>query len=1323
MRLFFALFLLLTAPLRAASFLPANQPRVLILFDGPDQEKNPGRLDARYLATLLGHFTTRRQIQSIETYRPGEYQQYDAVFAVIYRPRYTIPAAFLKDADNDAGTFCWIGNQVTQLDRLGTLRKHGIAFQRFTNQIKVNQVFYKNRVLVKGDQETNYLKIIDPDQAKVLAYAGGPGLPKGERVPYLIQCGHFWVFADSPFSYSSENDRYLVLADALHDILGIQHAEQHPAIVRIEDLNAMSETDDLEQTLKVLKKHKVPFAFGFVPTYINPQERVEIRLAEKPEFVNWLKTFVNEGGTPIIHGFTHQYRGVTTDDYEFWDDLGDRPIRGDSEAFVSRRLEEAIKESMASGIYPVTWETPHYAASPLDYRVMHRYFDTVFERRLAGPSLDSDQYFPYPVIDLYGQYVIPENLAYVPIDQPTSQPILRAAEAAYVVRDGYASFFFHPFMSPTILDELIAGIQRLGFTFIDIKTFPNRIHCDGRIIQTVNGRTTIEGPGRFLNEVILGARGQAVRDIWEQVPGAAPVVRDIVLKPGQIYSALRQDAAPPNWLDRLLEVAKGNLSVLHRRWEVVFPGRTTHDPAKTTLLWDPRAKGPDAVDQESFNTAMRSVGLDVEKIDPAHFTDDALGTFGLLVIPHAAAISLPADTVRRVMKAVKGGITLVTDGDNPLAGELGLQLGDPFQVGSLEDHLFVGSDTHWSDRPSVPWISSPPADQLTVYYSDRDEQRPLVVGGNYGAGHYLYFAPLFDPLTGKGYGRFPSLPQLLVNEYGFSPLLRGRQAEAYFDPGYRQAVSIEVLAKMWRRFGIRAVHAAAWTFYDKYVYDYARLVQVCHQNGILVYAWFEWPEVSQRFWDHHPEWREKTGLGTDAHVDWRYLMNFQDPQCLKAVLGDVKKFLNDYDWDGVDVGEFGFESLEGPGNAGTFTPLNRQARDEFQKASGFDPIELFQRGSAHFWEDHPDDMAAFYKYRQDTNLRLTHTLLRALEEQRREQNRPWEIIVTALDTLQHPELANYLGIDMLRLLNVLKEHHATLQVEDPAGDWMLPPDRYRKMGKIYNALQLPNSYLIDINVLPVHPYTQHGFATARPTGVELLQLWHAAASQTPRVCFYSESSVLEQDWELLPYAMAADATVRKEGDTWVINTPHTALLELGRSARQVKLDGEPWYAAEKGDIWIPPGEHTLTVARAKHSLIDTAELQTRLISITGELLGSQRITRGLEVEYQSPTRCALLFNKSPYKMQIDGKAVKLPVSRGDDGFTILAPPGQHRLSVVSESFGIYAVEFTSVVLASLIVLFGLASTGLLLVLFLFVTLHRRIRKVWKFFQKDSEETE
>src|SRR2546425_12980500 len=91
------------------------QPSVLVLHDGPDREGNPGRLDALYLANLLGHFTTRRTVHSLETYQAGELQKYDAVFTLVYEKRYTVPPVFLRDVAQGTKTFCWLGNQVGQL--------------------------------------------------------------------------------------------------------------------------------------------------------------------------------------------------------------------------------------------------------------------------------------------------------------------------------------------------------------------------------------------------------------------------------------------------------------------------------------------------------------------------------------------------------------------------------------------------------------------------------------------------------------------------------------------------------------------------------------------------------------------------------------------------------------------------------------------------------------------------------------------------------------------------------------------------------------------------------------------------------------------------------------------------------------------------------------------------------------------------------------------------------------------------------------------------------------------------------------------------------
>jgi hypothetical protein len=90
----------------------------------------------------------------------------------------------------------------------------------------------------------------------------------------------------------------------------------------------------------------------------------------------------------------------------------------------------------------------------------------------------------------------------------------------------------------------------------------------------------------------------------------------------------------------------------------------------------------------------------------------------------------------------------------------------------------------------------------------------------------------------------------------------------FFDSSYRLRADPDYLARKWRKAGIAALQVAAWHFHepdparDKYL---DTLIEACHKQAILVYAWVELPHVSEKFWLDHPEWREKTALGQDAH--------------------------------------------------------------------------------------------------------------------------------------------------------------------------------------------------------------------------------------------------------------------------------------------------------------------------------------------------------------------------------------------------------------------------------------------------------------------------
>src|ERR1041385_3241135 len=108
-----------------------------------------------------------------------------------------------------------------------------------------------------------------------------------------------------------------------------------------------------------------------------------------------------------------------------------------------------------------------------------------------------------------------------------------------------------------------------------------------------------------------------------------------------------------------------------------------------------------------------------------------------------------------------------------------------------------------------------------------------------------------------------------------------------------------------------------------------------------VYAWLELPHVSEKFWNDHPEWREKTALLQDAELDWRKLMNLANRSAFAKVSEGVRDLLGRFDWDGVNLAELYFESLEGFENPARLTPMNDDVRAEFRREAGFDPVNLF----------------------------------------------------------------------------------------------------------------------------------------------------------------------------------------------------------------------------------------------------------------------------------------------------------------------------------------------------------------------------------------------
>jgi hypothetical protein len=402
----------------------------------------------------------------------------------------------------------------------------------------------------------------------------------------------------------------------------------------------------------------------------------------------------------------------------------------------------------------------------------------------------------------------------------------------------------------------------------------------------------------------------------------------------------------------------------------------------------------------------------------------------------------------------------------------------------------------------------------------------------------------------------------------------------------------------------------------------------------------------------------------DAKLDFLFLMDLQNPECMKGALSDLTNLLKD-DWDGIDIAEFSItggvsDALEGPNQPKDFTGFNPETRVEFKSRYGFDQVELFNKSSAHYWKKDSVALDKFYKYRVDVNNRLLRQIVTSLDSVRSSDKRDWEFIFTVLDNSLHPEFDQLLGFDLPNTIKLAKEFHTVLQVEDPASEWTRPPSRYKQLADYYSGILGNNPFAIDINVVPLHPDTQKGFASAQPTGTELFQQYNVADLACGRVCFYSESSIYPYDWNVLPYAMASRTLFKKDNSQWFINTPYTITLMKSNIKDQILLDGKLWPCYGSDGIIIPVGEHILTFKEPGGGF-GNSNKTLRLNSISDELISCIQSGNGFEVVYQSPARCLLTLNRLPVNIKIDGNPVSLKSLKINGDYLIFAPSGKHKL--------------------------------------------------------------
>ena len=484
---------------------------------------------------------------------------------------------------------------------------------------------------------------------------------------------------------------------------------------------------------------------------------------------------------------------------------------------------------------------------------------------------------------------------------------------------------------------------------------------------------------------------------------------------------------------------------------------------------------------------------------------------------------------------VEQGAILILEGDSSLGDLFKFQRGtDRVRVSSVSDVHNPKLPIVWEKSLELPVFTVPA--EARVFTRERWNGVPLLAGVRRGAGAVLWVA--VSPGE-HGYERFPYLLQAL-SDLGLEAPFRSSQIWAFFDSAYRSRVDLDYFASRWRQAGISALQVAAWHFYESNPEsdDYLkRLIGACHGQGIQVYAWLELPHVSEKFWTEHPEWREKTAILQDAQLDWRKLMNLTNRDCFRAVSAGIGDLIARFDWDGVNLAELYFESLEGMGNASRFTPMNDDVRTLFRQQAGFDPIELFGIRT--------DDGSrrTFLDFRAGLALRMQKEWLENIEALRRGKPQ-LDVVLTHVDDLFDQGMRDAIGADAARVLPLLDSKASRFLIEDPATVWNLGGQRYEAIADRYRGLTIHREKLaIDLNIVDRY---QDVYPTKQQTGTELFELVHRAAREFERVALYFENSLIPADLNLLPAAAAKVTHIERRGPQTIVESPGCGLEVEGR---------------------------------------------------------------------------------------------------------------------------------------------------------------------------------
>jgi uncharacterized protein YdaL len=477
--------------------------KILVLYGSVGDWGFLGEIYALFTANLAGRWADYDAMPA-SAYRQGAIDRHALTVYIGSSFGEALPGALRHDLATTEKPVLWVQYGLDDFAALTPDFRQRYGFMPgLLARGRFDRVDYKGVAFTRNGNSDVQLateQIFDPSKVQVLAAAVRSD---GVRIPWALHSGNLTYVVENPYIYIGEDNRYLVFADLMTDLLAPHAPERHRALVRIEDVGPDADPATLKAIADYLYSRGVPFSAAVYDTYVDPlrtdpsKPRL-LTLAQAPKVTEALQYMMSHGGTLIMHGHTHQldalrnpYNAKSAADYEFFlahlDNANavemDGPAPQDSRAWALKRIDDGLAVRSAAGLpRPTIFEFPHDAGSALDYAAVAARFPARYERSIyyAGTlaavvddkTAYAGQFFPYPVRDVYGQVVLPEDVgndgprAFNQHAARSPAQMLQTVARDWVLKDGFASFFHHWFLGVAPLKQIVEPMQAQGWTFV-----------------------------------------------------------------------------------------------------------------------------------------------------------------------------------------------------------------------------------------------------------------------------------------------------------------------------------------------------------------------------------------------------------------------------------------------------------------------------------------------------------------------------------------------------------------------------------------------------------------------------------------------------------------------------------------------------------------------------------------------------------------------------------------------------------------------------------------------------------------------------------------